>query len=272
MIIYIYRYKNLVTNNSYIGKTNNVERRHREHISESQNPNHHCYNTLFCKKIRQYGIENFELSILEEANETNWQERERYWIKYFNSFEGDGYNMTSGGDEEYTNKQKLLTDKEAQQIIEELRDSDESQSIIASNWNISETLLSNINQGLKYRQENINYPIRKNYKTFEDYSDLLNDIINTTISFTELQIKYGYSYSTIKKINEGKLWHQDNLSYPLRKLDKHQEKALIIKDLLKNSNLTINDIAVECNCSRDTVSRINRGISHYDPNERYPIR
>lgn len=41
--------------------------------------------------------------------------------------------MTSGGDEEYTNKQKILTNEEAKQIIEELRGSDESQSIIASN-------------------------------------------------------------------------------------------------------------------------------------------
>lgn len=269
--IYIYRYRNIITNHSYIGKTNNIERRKREHISSAYNPNNPCYNRLWPSKIRQYGIENFEFSILEITDEGHFEKREAYWIKYYNSFEGAGYNLTSGG-ETCRNTQNILTDKEAKQIICELRDSDESQYVIASNWNISQTLLSNINQGLRYRQNNVIYPIRKTYKTFEEYSDLINDIINTTIPFTKLQEKYGYSYSTIKKINEGKMWRQNNLSYPLRKIDKNKEKALIIIDLLKNTNLTQTEIANQVDCNITTVNRINKGISHYDPNITYPIR
>ena len=271
MIIYIYRYRNIITNNSYIGKTNNIERRKREHISAAYNPNSHYYNTLWASKIRQYGIENFEFSILEETDELNWPEREKYWIKYFNSFEGKGYNSTEGG-ENYKNNQNILTNEQVKEIIKQLRGSDEPQSIIAAEWNISESLLSNINQGLRYRQENINYPIRKNYKNFAEYKELIEDIINTTISFTELQLKYNCSYSTIKRINEGIMWHQDNYSYPLRKFDKHQEKAFLIKDLLKNTTLKISQICLKCDCSRKTVERINKGISHFNPNEKYPLR
>lgn len=68
-MIYIYRYKNKITGNSYIGKTNNLERRKREHISNSQNPNSVFYNSLWCKKIRQYGIESFEFEVLEITTE-----------------------------------------------------------------------------------------------------------------------------------------------------------------------------------------------------------
>lgn len=37
MIIYIYSYKNLINGHRYIGKTNNIERRKREHISNAYN-------------------------------------------------------------------------------------------------------------------------------------------------------------------------------------------------------------------------------------------
>lgn len=269
--IYIYRYRNIITNNSYIGKTNNIERRKREHKSAAFNPNNGYYNTLWAKKIRQYGLDNFEFTILEETDEEHWKEREIYWIRYFNSYLGAGYNTTAGGDSN-ENTQNKLTNTQAIQIIEQLRDSDESQSIIANEWNISETLLSNINQGLRYRQENINYPIRKNYKQFEDYTQLINDIMYTTISFTKLQEKYGYGYSTIKKINEGRLWKQNNFSYPLRKIDKHLEKGLQIIDLLKNSALSMSEIAQILKCNRTTVSRVNQGISHHQDDITYPIR
>ena len=133
-------------------------------------------------------------------------------------------------------------------------------------------MLSNINQGLRYRQDDINYPIRKNYNTIEDYSELIYDIVNTTIPFTQLLNKYNYSYSTIKKINEGTLLHQENLSYPLRKIDKNKEKALQIIEMLQTTNLTQKEIAEKLNCDRRTVSRINCGISYHDENINYPIR
>ena len=269
--IYIYRYRNIITNNSYIGKTNNIERRKREHKSAANNPNNPYYNTIWAKKIRQYGLENFEFTILEETDVEHFAEREQYWIAYYNTFLGSGYNSTSGG-EDCQNTQNILTNEQARAIITILQDSDESQIVIASEWNISQTLLSNINQGLKYRQENVNYPIRKNYKTFDDYSDLINDIVNTTIPLTELQLKYGYSYSTIKKINEGKMHHQEKLTYPLRKISAHKAKALEIISLLQTTTLTTTEIAKQMSCDKRTVERINQGISHYDPNLKYPIR
>lgn len=269
--IYIYKYTNKLNGHAYIGKTNNIERRKREHLSNSQNPSSSFYYSLWCQKIRQYGYENFDFEILEVTDSEHWREREQYWIKYYNTFEGAGYNRDPGGDDK-GERQKALTEAQAAEVRDLLLHSDETQAIIADTYHISETLLSNINQGLKYVDDTLAYPLRKNYKTFDDYSDLIHDIVYTTIPLTELQQKYGYGYSTIKKINEGKLWHQDNLSYPLRKADKHQAKAIQIKELLKNSSLSFEDIANQWGVSIDTIRRINRGATHHDDNESYPLR
>ena len=45
--------------------------------------------------MRKYGIEHFHIELIEETN--NPEEKEQYWIKYYNSFK-KGYNATLGGD------------------------------------------------------------------------------------------------------------------------------------------------------------------------------
>jgi predicted GIY-YIG superfamily endonuclease len=46
MKIYIYSYINKTNGHRYIGKTNNIERRKREHKSMAYNPRSHIYNTV----------------------------------------------------------------------------------------------------------------------------------------------------------------------------------------------------------------------------------
>lgn len=67
MIHYIYCYTNLINNKKYVGQTNNLERRKKQHIQDSI----HCfkgrevsYNLPFHAAIRKYGIENFDFEIL----------------------------------------------------------------------------------------------------------------------------------------------------------------------------------------------------------------
>lgn len=47
--------------------------------------------------MRKYGINNFHIIEIEECNNDNLNEREKYWIKYYNSVE-NGYNATYGGE------------------------------------------------------------------------------------------------------------------------------------------------------------------------------
>lgn len=85
----------------YIGLTNNLKRRHSDHMSASRNPKNRDYNLPIHKAIRKYGFENFELNILEDNIEglDKSKEREQYWIQYYNTYElREHYNETPGGD------------------------------------------------------------------------------------------------------------------------------------------------------------------------------
>lgn len=96
----IYKIENIITHNVYIGKTNNFEVRWNQHKSEARHnkDNSHLYNAM-----RKYGIENFTFSIVEEMTleeyNKNGNDREKYWIKFYQAFENhDNYNETIGGE------------------------------------------------------------------------------------------------------------------------------------------------------------------------------
>lgn len=54
-------------------------------------------NRHLLRAWRKYGDENFEFSILEKCDESKLNEREIYWIEYYDSYY-NGYNQTKGGD------------------------------------------------------------------------------------------------------------------------------------------------------------------------------
>ena len=87
MTFYIYQYLNLINNKIYIGQTSDINRRIKEHKSNSFNPKSVNYNNIIHKAIRKYGYENFEISILETLDcDFNYvNEREKFWIKEKNS-------------------------------------------------------------------------------------------------------------------------------------------------------------------------------------------
>ena len=95
-MIGIYKYTNKINNKTYIGLSNNIERRKHEHQYFAN-----CIqDTYFHKALHKYGIENFDFEILEtfETNDrTLLGQREQYWIQYYDSYK-NGYNETIGGD------------------------------------------------------------------------------------------------------------------------------------------------------------------------------
>lgn len=86
----IYKITNKRNGKPYIGQTTrSVEQRFKEHAKS---------NYLIGKAIRKYGKENFTIEIIEEC-ETPEQlnEREKFWIAFFNCMSPNGYNLTDGG-------------------------------------------------------------------------------------------------------------------------------------------------------------------------------
>lgn len=83
----IYKTTNLLNGKIYIGK-------------DARNDNTYFGSGLILKNaIKKYGIQNFKKEILETCNSfKELNEREIYWIKYYNSTDKTiGYNIAIGG-------------------------------------------------------------------------------------------------------------------------------------------------------------------------------
>lgn len=91
---YIYKITNMLNGKVYIGKTERtVEERFKEHCRDYLRVD--ITNRPLYRAFSKYGIENFQVETLEETNLP--EERERFWIEYYQSFK-NGYNATLGGD------------------------------------------------------------------------------------------------------------------------------------------------------------------------------
>lgn len=93
----IYLVKNKINNACYIGQAKDIYKRfNSHHIYDYKNSKNCCYNTKFYKALRKYGIENFEVQVLELCSENKLDEKEIEYIKLYDSY-NHGYNSTEGG-------------------------------------------------------------------------------------------------------------------------------------------------------------------------------
>lgn len=88
---------NLINGKKYIGQSKNIRKRFQSHhLVDYKNKNSGVYNTKFYQAIRKYGIENFEVAVLELCKEEELDELEIKYIRKFDTFK-NGYNSTEGG-------------------------------------------------------------------------------------------------------------------------------------------------------------------------------
>lgn len=88
----IYKITNLINDKIYIGQTkNSIKKRFNQHI--------YCTNkTVITTAIKKYGKENFKIEQIDQAdNESELDEKERYWIDEFKCISPNGYNIATGG-------------------------------------------------------------------------------------------------------------------------------------------------------------------------------
>lgn len=104
----IYKIINNINQKMYIGKTNGtIQSRWQDHksnckkISKNKRP---LYNAM-----NFYGIENFSVEQIEECSLDFACEREIYWISFYNTYHGEGYNATQGGDGKHYADYDLIT-------------------------------------------------------------------------------------------------------------------------------------------------------------------
>ena len=110
---FIYKVTNNINNKVYIGQSIfDINKRFKEHLNDSKNPNKNQRPFYFA--INKYGEENFSISLIEEVDNKDLNEREKYWISFYRSYVGfedcNGYNATLGGDSKLTKDYQLIID------------------------------------------------------------------------------------------------------------------------------------------------------------------
>ena len=281
----IYIIKNDINNKVYIGQSINAENRFKSHCKLSSVHN----NSLIDYAIQKYGKEHFWFEILESQIE-NYNDREKYWIKYYQSTKPHGYNILEGGEnppiyfgDEHTNTK--ISDSDVIKLKKDLKETNIPLSQLAQKYGISKKQVLRINQGVSRTILNEIYPIRKqpniNGKLTEEQVDEIIEILKYTYRFNgDIAQEYGVDVHTISDINLGKSHMRKNINYPIRAWKSSgiilftYEQVTEIINLLKNSNLSINEIARQFNVDRRAIANINTGNSkkYKRENLHYPIR
>ena len=292
-------YKITFDNNKiYIGRSNSLKRRMNEHLGKDvkEHP-----ELLLSKVVQKHAI--IDISLLEEIEPDNLEKmkiQEKYWIKYYNSFLDNtvGYNTSEGGegaDYGIYNVSALVKNKNTlNTIIDLLLNSTLTYGEICEQVGLPQnrTLIYHINSGKHYYNADLLYPLRKKdikrsgfenkQSLFYNNKTLLLEIIELlkepNISFKEISQMFNVSISTISLINQGKKYRLENFIYPIRYKNQSRRKELSleqliqIKELLIESNLSMNEIGEKFSMSRVIISQINKGERQPQKDWIYPLR
>lgn len=96
---YIYKIINIKNQKIYIGQT--TKKRPTDRFSQHKylvlHPQQEKSISYLHRAMKSDGIDNFKFEIIEQVDNLLLNEREKYWIKQYNSLVPNGYNLTVGG-------------------------------------------------------------------------------------------------------------------------------------------------------------------------------
>lgn len=287
-MLYIYKFTNKITGKCYVGQTNNIEKRKRGHKSESFNPNANGYNLPFHCAIRKYGWENFDFEVIEEIDDSLGREyldeREIYFIDLFQStIDKNGYNIALGGNgcngrkltfEQCVQQSKIFTVDEVKDIQSMLMEGYEYFEIKKKYPVLTDTFLSNINNGWNFIRNDLTYPLATLHTKFSKATkdSIIQDIKNN-VPYSTISEMYGISPGYISMINSGQKWYSENETYPLcYKSCADDAWGHAVKHDLIFTKTSHSDLAYKYNKSKAAVTAINTGRNRKDSRFLYPLR
>lgn len=247
----IYMLENKINGKKYIGQTVDLERRMREHRRRDK-------RQVIDKAITKYGIENFNLEILEEDIPVrNLDCYEKHYIAEYDTFHGEGYNMSGGGDaprgEEHPMYGRTGEDnpkygrKQSDELVDKRTEKLRDGRVAGSNHSRASTSVS-------------------------EAKDILRDRIENELTQKQLSEKYNLGTSTIELIIKGEHWtaREGNLDELIKRAKPNirvnlSEKAVQeIKNLYFDKGLSQTKIAEKYPVGNSTISRVVRGLHPMD--------
>ena len=268
---YVYKIENNINHKIYIGQTNNLERRIKEHRHDKR-MNHPIYNA-----IHKYGWDNFSVETLYFGEDYNTKEKE--YIKLYRSNEKEfGYNIQNGGQDSSgeNNPQSKLTQQQVDLLMKDLKETNVEFDKLAEKYNVSIKTIRNVNTGIAWRKNDITYPIREplicpsiNHEKIKLIKKMLRDGF---YSIDYIARMFKVERYVILNINKGVTYYDENDEYPIRELGlTHDELEEIIK-LLEDPSIPMKYIAKLYGRAVTQIYRINNGGSWHNPNIKYHIR
>lgn len=272
----IYCIKNIKNNKIYIGQTNDIDIRWKNHINmlkRNAHTNIHLQNAW-----NKYGENSFEFSVIYEATEDdNLNSLEKYYIKLYNANdENYGYNLTDGGEgyklsEEVKNKMSIngrgknsnLTEEQVAEIKIMMANGIDRKTI-AEKFSVSRKVLTNISTGKNfyYVLPELNEIIH-NYKKrkIEERNKEILSLYDSGLSIRKISKEYGFSESVVEKCIYNN--REINKNYKIRKISEKQEKEIIN---LYFSGYFIKDISKMYSVSDATISTIIKNFKNTKSN------
>ena len=194
MIGYIYKVTNKINGKIYIGQTiQSVKDRWYRHCGKSGISKAEL-NTHFKRAILKYGKENFTVETIEVCDSTKLNDREKFYISYYNSYI-NGYNSTIGGQD---GSKPFKTSEEDETQIISLYNYGFSLREIGREFNLDKTTV----KGILVRH-NISIRTTRTYKlSSTDRINVMNDL-DLGLSRKEIINKYNISKSYLSQLITG---------------------------------------------------------------------
>lgn len=188
---FIYKITNKINGKSYIGQTiQDVKERFYQHCATKCSQA--ILNMVIHKAINKYGKSNFTIEVIEEVESTNLNDRERYWIRYYDSY-NNGYNSTEGGQDGI----KLFKNLDTESIVREYK-SGKSLREIGRLFNVDKQTIKDL-----LVRDNINLRTTRTYKLSQkDREDIIKDL-SLGLSRKEIISKWNISKSYLSQLING---------------------------------------------------------------------
>ena len=163
----IYLISNDVNDKLYVGQTiQSLKKRFTGHCCYSKSDR--SSNMYIKRAIHKYGKDKFHISLLEEAPIERLDEREKYWITYYDSY-NNGYNLTLGGqDSNYFNLNRLETTVDIKKFSEYIKEFKPLATEVASHFGISKCSVYNLIERLNDSELILNSYNPRKSKSIDD--------------------------------------------------------------------------------------------------------